>query len=215
MRDALDEADHDSVVSTAVINKSADIASKLNDADTAGVATATTVVDAAVEKVDKVVDHTAAVSSVVSTDVPINAVVDKSAAVAAEEDIVDQCYKGIAVLDAYHKGVPVGKPVPNYLISTVKKAFNSRMPSEQRKLAKDRYPTPKGVPFAKGPRINDVVRRNMSRFNKDLDDDQRDIQSSFSSAIVPILYAMNDINADGDIDRKKVTEHLATSDHWP
>jgi hypothetical protein len=83
------------------------------------------------------------------------------------------------------------------------------MPVEQRKVAKDRYTAPDGIPYAKGPRINDVVRRNMSRFNKDMDDDQRDIQSSFSAAIVPILSAMDGINTEGEINRKEVTEHLS------
>jgi hypothetical protein len=85
MRDALSGADHvDSVVSMPVV------------VNTASVATAATV-DV------PVVDHTAAVATSVGT----SAGVDKSTAVAVVDDKVDQCYKGIAVLDAYHKEINI------------------------------------------------------------------------------------------------------------
>jgi hypothetical protein len=60
--------------------------------------------------------------------------VKKSVAVATEEDKVDHFYKSIPVLAAYHKQVPVGKPVPSYLILSVTQFFNDRMPADQRKI---------------------------------------------------------------------------------
>jgi hypothetical protein len=91
MRDALSKPDsNDSAVATAVVENSAGLPTNSTNDNGAALA---------------VVDHTAAVA----TDVGTNASVDKSAAVAAEEDRVDQCYKGIAVLDAYHKEVPVSR----------------------------------------------------------------------------------------------------------
>jgi hypothetical protein len=131
--------------------------------------------------VDNIVDHTAATY----THVIANASVIPPAAVPAKVDHVpDAVFSQICrccdrkrikliiftnpfrFLAAYHKEVPVGKPVPSYLFSSVTNFFNDRMPAEQRKVAKDRYTAPDGVPYAKRPRINDVVRRNMSRFNK-------------------------------------------------
>jgi hypothetical protein len=44
-------------------------------------------------------------------------------AVATEEDKADQFYKSIPLLAAYHKEVPVGKPVPSYLLSSVTHFF--------------------------------------------------------------------------------------------
>lgn len=127
------------------------------------------------------------------------------------DDLEAQCYKGISVLEAYHKGDPVGKPVSDFLSKTVKEAFNRRMPREEREKIKIKYVAPTSVPYAKAPVINEAVRRNMSRFNKDMDDDQRRVQSDFAGAVVPILYALQDINGDGEVDKKKVSEHLAAS----
>jgi len=121
------------------------------------------------------------------------------------------CYKGISVLEAYHKGDPVGRPVGNFLVKTVNKAFNSRIVREEREKIKNKYVAPPSVPYSKAPVINEAVRRNMSRFSKDIDDEQRRVQSDFSGAIVPILYAMQDINGGGEVDKAKVTEHLATA----
>ncbi len=124
----------------------------------------------------------------------------------------DPClYEGISILEASNKADPVGKAVPKYWAETVANMFNRNIQKEELEKLEKMYAKPSNVPHAKAPRIYSFIWNSMSRMDRSVDNKYQKVQTAFSSAIVPLLHAVDLVNTRGEVDKRKVMEHLSAA----
>ena len=71
--------------------------------------------------------------------------------------------------------------------------------------------SPSNVPFAKAPKVYDVIWNQMNFVDKGIDIKRQKIQTVFSTTVVPLVRAAELVNTYKEVDKRQVLSHIGAT----